>query len=166
MRLNFGRRSRLLLFMFIFYVIFSIIMWYGDDDSPNARAALAENKRQRQRREDSWFEKWLQRTLLSDTKLPELGNSNIAQNITQISYHLKRLNPVGEISSNRTAQFVIGIPTVKRKGIEYLTSTLTSLFEAMNDNEKEQVIVIIAVVEVGLKLEINFIIILIFFCFL
>lgn len=67
--------------------------------------------------------------------------------------NLKRtLEPKYLLSNRRpNVKMVIGVPTVKRKGVSYLKSMLTSLFEAMEpetEKTKNEVLVVVMIAEV------------------
>ena len=58
-----------------------------------------------------------------------------------------------EITNGRRTKYVIGIPTVKREGVNYLVATMKSLIKALNSKERKDVVVVIFIAEVIIKFE-------------
>jgi hypothetical protein len=54
-----------------------------------------------------------------------------------------------EITQNRNARFVMGVPTVKRDKANYIIDMLKSLLKAMNAQEMEDVLIVVFVSEVS-----------------
>ena len=52
-------------------------------------------------------------------------------------------------SKRLTAHLVIGISTVKRENNSYLITMLDSLFRAMNNKEKDKVLIVLLIAEVN-----------------
>lgn len=52
------------------------------------------------------------------------------------------------ITQNRHAKFILGIPTLKRENVTYLEIMLNSLLLAMNQQEKNQVLIVILLAEI------------------
>ncbi len=84
-------------------------------------------------------------------KFPHVFNS--IEHLTSIKTNY--FQPDILMSNNRKATFVIGVPTIKRKDISYLNTMLDSLFLALNQQEKQQVLIVILLAEV-IKYEISF----------
>jgi len=86
------------------------------------------------------------------------SNNNFDVEFKQIIEFLPHLNknqnvlgliqPKFKLSKNRYASYVIGIPTIKREKTSYLLETLKSLFDAMNDLEKTDVLVVVLIAEI------------------
>lgn len=68
--------------------------------------------------------------------------------LPHLNGHLTILQPKLKFTKNRYASLVIGIPTIKRDKTSYLLETIKSLFDSMNDKEKENVLVVIMIAEV------------------
>ena len=75
----------------------------------------------------------------------------------KVHSHLKHLNPIYlmpkfklKYSKRFTSapSLIIGISTVKRENSTYLITMLESLFRAMNNKEKDQVLVVLLIAEV------------------
>ncbi len=71
-----------------------------------------------------------------------LPHLNKQQNVLDL------IQPKFKLSKNRNAPFVIGVPTIKREKTSYLLETLKSLFDAMNDLEKTDVLVVVLIAEI------------------
>ncbi len=114
----------------------------------------------------------LKKCLLDYNNEQDDQNSKLNLNESLISFpsafkvhsHLKHLNPIYLMpkfklknSKRLTAHLVIGISTVKRENNSYLITMLDSLFRAMNNKEKDKVLIVLLIAEV------NF---LVFFCLL
>lgn len=63
--------------------------------------------------------------------------------------HATFMQPKFKQAKNRFTNLVIGIPTIKRDKTSYLLETIKSLFDSMNEKEKENVIVVILIAEVN-----------------
>ena len=57
------------------------------------------------------------------------------------------VQPKFKQSKNRFATIAIGVPTIKREKTSYLLETLKSLFDAMNELEKTEVLVVVMIAE-------------------
>ena len=98
-----------------------------------------------------------------------LNEYNKSENETQVKFphvfelipHLKKskymIKPRFETSRNRTAQFVIGIPTVKRDKASYLKHTLDSLFNALDFDGLNETLIVVFIGEVKIRLSKNII---------
>jgi hypothetical protein len=53
-----------------------------------------------------------------------------------------------EITKSRRAKYVIGVPSIKRPAGDYLIQMLKSLLKAMNNEEKENVLIVVFIGEV------------------
>lgn len=74
-------------------------------------------------------------------------------NILKLLPHLRNrvsyfLEPRKEISKNRRAKLVIGIPTVKRAEENYLFKTLNSLVKSCSKQELKDVLIVVFIAEV------------------
>ena len=72
--------------------------------------------------------------------------------VFEILPHLKNsyniIKPKFEINKNRSAPIVIGIPTVKRNKVSYLSITLDSLFNSLDEDDKNEILIIVFIGEV------------------
>jgi hypothetical protein len=66
--------------------------------------------------------------------------------------HVSYMQPKFKQAKNRFTNLVIGIPTIKRDKTSYLLETIKSLFDSMNEKEKENVLVVVLIAEVSLIL--------------
>ena len=71
--------------------------------------------------------------------LPHLSNNQIDS-----------IQPRFKQSNDRFARISIGVPTIKREKTSYLLETLKSLFDAMNDLEKNDALIVVMIAEVKL----------------
>jgi hypothetical protein len=94
-------------------------------------------------------------TINANSTADEKKTANLLQfpAITNLLHHLKdhpqKFTHRIEITQNRQAKFVIGIPTVKRGTEVYLVDTLKSLLKAMNSQETEDVLIVVFATEVN-----------------
>ena len=65
------------------------------------------------------------------------------------------MQPKFKQAKNRFTNLVIGIPTIKRDKTSYLLETIKSLFDSMNEQEKENVLVVILIAEVKIEVDVN-----------
>ena len=90
---------------------------------------------------------------LTINEFKELINTDIQfPKVIEFLPHLKGnemgVQPKFKLTKSRFAPIVIGIPTIKREKASYLVETLKSLFDAMNDLEKNEALVIVLIAEV------------------
>lgn len=71
---------------------------------------------------------------------------DLLPHLTGLSQHT--IQPKFKQSKNRFGSIVIGIPTIKREKASYLLETLKSVFDAMNEVEKNEAVVVIFIPEV------------------
>ncbi|RNA07892.1 alpha-1-3-mannosyl-glyco 4-beta-N-acetylglucosaminyltransferase B, partial [Brachionus plicatilis] len=70
---------------------------------------------------------------------------DLLPHLTGLSQHT--IQPKFKQSKNRFGSIVIGIPTIKREKASYLLETLKSVFDAMNEVEKNEAVVVIFIPE-------------------
>lgn len=58
------------------------------------------------------------------------------------------IQPKFKLTKSRFSPIVIGIPTIKRDKASYLVETLKSLFDSMNDLEKNEALIVVMISEV------------------
>jgi hypothetical protein len=58
------------------------------------------------------------------------------------------IQPKFKLTKSRFAPIVLGIPTIKRNKASYLVETLKSLFDSMNDLEKNEALIVVMISEV------------------
>ena len=58
------------------------------------------------------------------------------------------IQPKFKLTKSRFSPIVIGIPTIKREKASYLVETLKSLFDSMNDLEKNEALIVVMISEV------------------
>jgi alpha-1,3-mannosylglycoprotein beta-1,4-N-acetylglucosaminyltransferase A/B len=69
--------------------------------------------------------------------------------LPHLNGHAMSMQPKFKLTKNRFTNLVIGIPTIKRDKTSYLLETIKSLFDSMNEKEKENVLVVVMIAEVS-----------------
>lgn len=81
----------------------------------------------------------------------QLGSLHLPSIFTYLPHltgHPDSLKPVFKLSQNRYgASIVMGIPTIRREGADYLVQTVTSLIEGMSTEEQKMCLIIVFVAE-------------------
>jgi alpha-1,3-mannosylglycoprotein beta-1,4-N-acetylglucosaminyltransferase A/B len=80
--------------------------------------------------------------LNTDIKLPK-----IVEFLPHLRGQEHNVQPKFKLTKSRYGPIVIGIPTIKREKTSYLVETLKSLFDSMNDLEKNEALVIVMIAE-------------------
>ena len=65
------------------------------------------------------------------------------------------MQPKFKQAKNRFTNLVIGIPTIKRDKTSYLLETIKSLFDSMNEKERQNVLVVVLIAEVSFSILIS-----------
>lgn len=85
-----------------------------------------------------------------------IDNSDDGTDLPNFNYFLphltasKSIKPRVKLSNkSRFADFVVGIPTIKREKTSYLLETIKSLLDAIKPNEKQDILIIIMIAELN-----------------